>query len=550
MKILKVATVEQMRGCDRKAVEGYTVPETILMENAGNAVYYAILKELQESGIRGRNFLVFSGTGNNGGDGFVAARKLCSMGENVKVCIVGDAGKIRGAARDNLDILFYYDVEITGLITPADKGKADKGKADNPVRAVSMERIKDYIVHADVIIDGIFGTGLSRRVGGIYKTIIDLINDSKKYVVSIDIPSGINGNTGILMGEAVNADCTVTFGLPKTGNILYPGFGYGGKLYVSHISFPPAIYRDESLKTEVNVPSGIPPRRKDGHKGDFGNALIIAGAKNYYGAPFFSAYSFLKAGGGYARLAAPVSVTPFIAEKGPEIVFSPMEETEKGSIAQVNHDILMELSEKADIVIIGPGLSLHSETVKLVRSLTEEINKPVIIDGDGLTSVAGDADILKKRKADTVLTPHTGEMARLTGIPVSGITENRVEILREFCMKYGVYAVLKGAHSLIGCPDGRIYINLSGNSGMASAGSGDVLTGTIAAAYGLGLSAGEAVKTGVFLHGAAGDMAASETGEDGMTAGDIINRLPGVLKWYREKYKTIFDDFYGRISIL
>ncbi|NOY08471.1 MAG: NAD(P)H-hydrate dehydratase [Spirochaetes bacterium] len=544
-----------MRDCDRRAVEEYAVPEIILMENAGNAVYYAILKELQESGIRGRNFLIFSGTGNNGGDGFVAARKLCSMGGNVKVCITGDAGKIRGAARNNLDILIRYDAEITALITSddtgkVDEGRADKSKTDNPVRAVSVEMIKDFIVHADVIIDGIFGTGLSRRVGGIYKTIIDLINDSKKYVVSIDIPSGINGDTGMIMGDAVNADCTVTFGLPKTGNLLYPGFGYGGKLYVSHISFPPAIYRDESLKTEVNIPSEIPPRRKDGHKGDFGNALIIAGAKNYYGAPFFSAYSFLKAGGGYARLAAPVSVTPFIAEKGPEIVFSPMEETEKGSIARGNHDILLELSEKADIVIIGPGLSLHSETVKLVRSLTEEINKPVIIDGDGLTSVAGDADILKKRKADTILTPHTGEMARLTGIPVSGITENRLEVLREFCMKYGVYAVLKGAHSLIGYPDGRIYINLSGNSGMASAGSGDVLTGTIAAAYGLGLSAGEAVKAGVFLHGAAGDTAALETGEDGLTAGDIINRLPEVLKWYREKYKTIFNDFYGRINIL
>ncbi len=545
MNILKAATVEQMRDCDRRAMEKYDVPETILMENAGNAVYYAILKELQESGIRGMGFLVFSGTGNNGGDGFVAARKLCSMGGKVKVCIVGDADKIRGAARKNLNILIRYDMEITSLIT-----HADKGKVDNPVSVVSMERIKDFIVHADVIIDGIFGTGLSRRTDGIYKTIMDLINNSKKYIVSIDIPSGINGNTGMVMGKAVNADCTVTFGLPKTGNLLYPGFGYGGRLYVSHISFPPAIYMDESLKTEVNIPSEIPPRRKDGHKGDFGNALIIAGAKNYYGAPFFSAYSFLKAGGGYARLAAPVSVTPFIAEKGPEIVFSSMEETEKGSIARNNHDILMELSEKADIVIIGPGLSLHSETVKLVRSLTEEINKPVIIDGDGLTSIAGDTDILTKRKADTILTPHTGEMARLTGIPVSGITENRVEILREFCIKYGVYTVLKGAHSLIGYPDGRIYINLSGNSGMASAGSGDVLTGTIAAAYGLGLSAGEAVKAGVFLHGAAGDTQASETGEDGMTAGDIMNRLPGTLKWYREKYKTIFNDLYGRISIL
>ncbi|RKX84826.1 MAG: bifunctional ADP-dependent NAD(P)H-hydrate dehydratase/NAD(P)H-hydrate epimerase [Spirochaetes bacterium] len=553
MKNLKIATVEQMRGCDSKAVEEYSVPDTILMENAGNAVYYAVLNELKESGIRNKKYVIFSGTGNNGGDGFVAARKLRSMGADVTVCIAGDVKRIKGSALINLNILLHYDVNVLNLKTGRGgnvSGQSSQQFSVKPIAEKEIEDIAGIIEHADVIVDALFGTGLSREVGGIYRTVIELINKSGKYTVSIDIPSGINGNTGMVMGTAVKADIAVTFGLPKIGNILYPGFEYGGKLFLSHISFIPAIYEDESITTAVSLPLPLPLRKPDGHKGDFGDALFVAGAGSYYGAPFFSAYSFLKAGGGYSRLAAPASVTPFVAENGPEIVLAPMKQTDEGSIAYENEKELLELVEKVDMVVLGPGISLNGETAKLAVKLITETAKPLIIDGDGLTVVSQNIEALKGRHYYTILTPHIGEMSRLTGKSIKEINNNRVEVLRQFCIEYSVFTVLKGAHSLIGTPSGKIYVNLSGNSGMASAGSGDVLTGTVAAALGFGLPVEDAVKAGVFLHGYAGDLAASVNGKDGMTAGDILNNLPKALKKYREEYDKIFNNYYEKITLL
>lgn len=516
---MKLSTVEEMRNLDKCSIEEYGFPQEVLMENAGNAAYFIILKNF---GIKNKSFVVFCGIGNNGGDGLVVARKIHSNGGNVKVYLLGDEKKFKGAAKTNFEIASKIPLNIEHV--------------------ESIEAVKLGIVHADAIVDAIFGTGLVRDVGGTYKDVIQLINESGKRVFSIDIPSGINGNTGKIMSVAVKSDYTTTYGLPKLGTVLYPGYDNCGKLYVSHISFPPSIY--DSIKVETNDPIKLPERNKDAHKGNFGEALFIAGASSYFGAPYFSALSFLKAGGGYSRLAAPLSVTPFIASKGSEIVFIPQKETSAGSISLENKDSLLELSEKMDMVILGPGLSLNEETQQLVRELAKEIKKPLLIDGDGITAISKDIEIIKQRRAETILTPHLGEMSRITKLNIKDIDENKTEVLQKTCRDLNAIIVLKGAHSLIGYPDERVFVNMSGNCGMATAGSGDVLTGTIAAMFGLGLTIRDAVRMGVFMHGFSGDLAAMDKGEDGITAQDILDYLPNAVKYYRESFDEVFKESY------
>jgi NAD(P)H-hydrate epimerase len=390
--------------------------------------------------------------------------------------------------------------------------------------------VKRDIAHCDVIIDALFGTGLDRPVTGLIAEVIALINKSKKKVLALDIPSGVNGDTGVVMGTAVKADYTVTFGLPKIGNMLYPGYELGGELFVSCISFPPSLTESNDLQIATNDYVALPRRQVEAYKGSVGDVLFIAGAAGYYGAPYFAAMSFMKAGGGYARLAAPKSMIGKLAVKGREIVYLPQEETAAGSIALGSKKKLLEAAAKVDMVVIGPGLSLHEETVRLVKELAAAIKVPLLIDGDGLTAIAENPEILESRKAPTILTPHLGEMARLTGKTAAQIDGTKIALLRETTEKLKATIVLKGAHSLIGMEDGRVYLNLSGNAGMATAGSGDVLTGCIAAMYGLGLKPEEATRKGVFLHGYAGDLSASKKGADGITARDIMEFLPQALK--------------------
>ena len=506
---MKISTVKQMRELDRSAVERFGIAEEILMENAGEAAYFTILSRI---GVRGKRFVVLCGAGNNGGDGFVVARKLHSSGGTVQIVLLGDPGRYRGAAGKNMDIVLALGI---------DTGPFDDG-----------ETLRRHIAGSDVVVDAVFGTGLTRDVEGKHREAIDLVNRSGKTVVSLDIPSGVSGDTGRVMGAAVKADYTVAFGLPKVGNMLHPGYGLCGELFVTHISFPPALYGH--LKLEVNDPPPLPPRDPSGHKGTFGQALFIAGASNYYGAPFFAAMSFLKAGGGYARLACPRSLAPSIASMGKEIVFVPQDETPSGAIAAANRDALLSLCEKMDMVVVGPGLSLDAETRQLVRDLAAGVKAPLLVDGDGITAVSQGVSCLSGRGFPTVLTPHPGEMAGLTGLPVSEITGDPLPRLQETAERLHSIIVLKGARSLVGLPDGRVFMNMSGNSGMGTAGSGDVLTGTIAAMYCLGLPMEDAVRKAVFIHGAAGDIAALEKGEDGITAGDILECLPAAVKADRE----------------
>ena len=524
---MKVSTVHEIRILDRQAIGNFGISEDILMENAGLSMYFVIMKEFE---VTNKNFLIFCGAGNNGGDGLVVARKLHSSGGKVKIFLLDSESKFKGAARKNFEIASSIPLEIH--------------------RISSTEVVESAIQHSDAIVDAILGTGLTREVSGLCKDVIQMINESHKPVFSLDIPSGISGDTGKLLGTAIKADYTVTFGLPKIGNVFYPGYKHCGKLYVSHISFPPALYNNDSIKVEINSPVELPERDESAHKGDFAEVLFIAGASSYFGAPYFSALSFLKSGGGYSRLATPKSISPFLASKGSEIVFIPQSETTSGSVALENKENLLRLSEDMDMVVIGPGLSLDEETQQLVQELTLEIQKPLLLDGDGITAISKKLELVKKRKAETIITPHLGEMSRIAGTNVRELNENKIVILRKIAKELNATIVLKGAHSLIGYPDETIYINMSGNSGMATAGSGDVLAGTIAGMTGQGLALKDAVKMGVFIHGLSGDLAAAEKGEDGITAQDIMDYLPASIKFYRENYADISRNLYNSIRVI
>ena len=504
---MKVSSVAEMRALDREAIEGFGIPEELLMENAGEAACAVLGREV---GVVGKSFVIVCGIGNNGGDGFVVARRLHAAKAVVKVIVIGDESRLRGAALKNRHILSRLPIQVETL--------------------EEMGSLTADLATCDVVVDALLGTGLSRPVAGLQREIIERINDSGKTVLSLDMPSGVHGDTGAVMGTAVRADLTVTFGLPKRGNLLWPGFDYGGRLYVSPLSFPPSMIEAAGLQVSVNNPVPLPPRDPQGHKGTFGDALFIAGAGSYFGAPYLAAMSFLKAGGGYARLAAPAAMTPFLANKGPEIVFAPQQETPAGSVALGNKAALLDLAERVDFVVLGPGLSLDAESQQLARELAAELHKPLLIDGDGITALCEEPMILANRQAPTILTPHTGEMTRLTGRSATEVEADRIAVVQETAAKLGAFVVLKGAHSLIGGPDGQVFINLSGNSGMATPGSGDVLTGAIAAMFGLGLAMPEAVRMGVFVHGLAGDLAAAETGADGLLASDILGLLPTAMR--------------------
>jgi NAD(P)H-hydrate epimerase len=521
---MRVSRVAEMRNLDSRATSEFGISQETLMEKAGEAAYFVILKEF---GVKGKKFVIFCGGGNNGGDGFVVGRKIHSDGGEVKILLLGDGGKLEGAAKKNFDIVSTMPIEVFAL---------------KPI-----EQAKEAVSSCDAIVDGIFGTGLSREAGGIYRDVIQLINESGKKVFSIDIPSGVNGDTGQVIGVAVKSDYTVTYGLPKIGNMLYPGFDLCGKLYVSHISFPPSLYNTESIKVEINDLVELPRRGGDTHKGSYGKALFIAGSSSYLGAPYFSALSFLKAGGGLSYLAAPKSMAPFLASKGSELVLIPQQETDSGSLALESIEELKEIAKKVDIVVIGPGISLNEDTQELVRELVREIEAPLLIDGDGITAIASDLGIIKKRKAETILTPHSGEMARLAKMEVEEVNRDKVGVLQKTARNLNAIIVFKGAHSLTGYPDERVYINTSGNPGMATAGSGDALTGAIAAMYGVGLPLREAVRIGVFIHGLSGDLAACEKGEDGITAHDILDYLPHAMKYYRQNFKELSENFYESI---
>lgn len=520
---LKVCSVDEMRRIDEEAAK-YGVNHLLLMEDAGTAIYNVIASQI---GIKGKKFTVVAGTGNNGGDALVVARRIYAVNGSMEVFIVGEPDKYREPARTMYDAIVKLGIKMRVLRTRDD-----------------LKLLEESLINSDVVVVGLIGIGLKGEVTGLYRDVIELINKHGKIVVSVDIPSGIDGNNGKVRGVAVRSHYTITFGLPKYGNILYPGYYYCGKLYISRLSYPPALF--ENLKTELNSPLQLPERVKWGHKGTFGKLLAVSGARYYYGAPYYTAYSFLKAGGGYARLATPASIVPILASHCGEIVYHPMEETMEGTLSLSNYEKIVKIigEHGVDIIVVGPGLSLNEETQELIRNLVETVDKPIIVDGDGLTAISRNPAILKKRSSFTILTPHLLEFSRLMNIEISELQEDPIGYLRKACMEFNSYIVLKGAHSLIGYPDGYIYINMTGNPGMAKAGMGDVLNGAISAMYGIGSrDPGFAVRMGVLIHGFAGDLVANDIGEDGVTPDLVMEYLPKAVRILREKPEYIVEKY-------
>jgi len=515
---MKVATREEIQKLDSLAVS-LGIPSEILMENAADAVF-SFLK--MRFGLD-KKFLIFAGVGNNGGDALALARKLSSHFAKVSVFIVGEKSKFKGEALKNLNLLSNYPVEV--------------------IEFEGINRILLFeIQKSDVIVDGIFGTGLNREIKGNIKELIVEINNSNKPVVAVDIPSGVDANTGKILGEAVKANYTITFGLPKRGFFAYPGSKYAGKVIVSHISYPPELTNYKEINVEIPYIEPIPERKKDAHKGSLGKALFIAGSNRYFGAPYFNAMSFLKSGGGLSFLATTNKVILSVSSLAKEIVFIPLEESDSGTISKKNIATLINIASSVDIVAIGSGLSVDEDTEYIVREILLNVKKPIIVDGDGLTILSKNLDILEKREGDTILTPHEGEFSRLTNLTIEEIKNDRFSALFKFMEKVKAITVLKGPNTLIGS-NGKIYINTTGNPVLATPGSGDVLVGTITSQIVRKGNVLEGTILGVYLHGLSGDLLAKDY-KEGITALDILENLKNAIRYYEDNFEFIKGEFY------
>jgi hydroxyethylthiazole kinase-like uncharacterized protein yjeF len=505
---MKVVTAQTMQEIDNQAIKECGIPGLQLMENAGRSCVEEIIAEF---GLHGR-CVVLAGKGNNGGDGYVIARLLSKKGWNVKVIILADREQVTGDAAENLGKL------PGSVITYC----THEGQLSAPHT--------EEIFQADVIVDALLGTGLQGNVSGIYLEAIKLINGSGRHVVSVDIPSGIHGTTGRMLGDAVRAYITVTFAFAKLGHVLYPGAEHTGRLVVADIGIPPKLMESASGYDFLNEDTMRPMlhrRDRQAHKGHFGHCLIIAGSTGKTGAAALSANSAVRAGSGLVTLAAPESIHTVLEMKTTEAMTFPLPDSGSGHLTNSALPAIEKLMVGKDAVAIGPGLDCRPGTYALVRNLVETVALPMLIDADGLNALAEDITVLKRKKSkQVILTPHPGEMSRLLGTSIPDVEAIRISAAQEFACNYGVFLILKGARTIIASPAGTAAINGSGNPGMATGGMGDVLTGVIVSLLGQGYAAWDACCLGVFLHGFAADMVAEEKGEIGINASDVIEKLP------------------------
>ncbi len=498
-----------MREIDRRAIEEKGIPGQTLMENAGRAVFEAILRRF--GNVQSKTVAVICGKGNNGGDGFVVARYLKESGAHVEIDLLCRADEVKGDAAENMM-------------------KAGKCR-------IAIKEITDasqYEIRTDtwLIVDAIFGTGFQGEIKPPYNQIIAKINSSDIPVVAVDCPSGLNGATGELSEPTVRAALTVTFGFPKIGQVLFPGKSVCGILEVADIGFPPGIAEDikTHLVRRLEAARLLPERRPDAHKGNYGKLFVLAGSTGYTGAAILTASTALRCGTGLVFLGIPESLNPIIEIKSTEVISKPLPDVKKGG-----HFALRGMGEirrniaAADAVAIGPGIGTHHETAELIGRLVREIEKPAVLDADALNIIARNTQILKEHRGPLVISPHAGEFSRLTGKSIAQINENRFEMAAEFAAEYNLVLVLKGAPTLTALPSGDIHINYSGNDGMATAGSGDVLTGLIGGFLAQGMPADGAAILANYVHGLAGDIAVADIGGRGLIAGDIMSMVPQAL---------------------
>jgi hydroxyethylthiazole kinase-like uncharacterized protein yjeF len=508
---MRVVTPDQMREIDKTAINDFGIPGIVLMENAALGVVREVTEILGD--IQGKKVIVLAGKGNNGGDAFAVARHLYNIGAFTSVYVLSKLDKILGDAKTNLDILAKMGIKI-----------------DEVTSEEQVAEIKRCLKAADIVIDGLLGTGLKGEVSGIMADIIELVNASKVPVVAVDIPSGINGETGKVSKACIKAKSTVTFAFAKIGQLIHPGCEYVGDLKVVDIGIPKAAVDNTKVKGYLIdnelVSQLIPKRKNDSNKGTYGKIFVVAGSKGMTGAACLTGGAALRSGAGLVYMAAPSSLVPIYAGALIEAVTMPFEDENKGFLTSEAIPEILKQLEKVNVAAVGPGLSARNETKAVVYSIIENSEVPIVLDADGINLVAEDLSVLKKRRNQVVITPHLGEMARLVGSSVNEILEDRLNIARNFSKEWGVITVLKGSRTIIASPEGEIYINTTGNPGMSTGGSGDVLTGIIAGLIGQGLKPLDASIAGVYLHGVCGDNIAAKKGEHGLIAGDLVQEIP------------------------
>lgn len=513
---MKVATAEQMQELDRKAIEIYGIPGIVLMENAGRGAAEVISNSFPD--LQNRKIAIIAGKGNNGGDGLVIARYLMNQGMNVKVYLLTDPKSLRGEAETNFNIFHRMRGEIVSLPSSKDYIKVKR----------DLERF-------DLLVDGIFGTGLDAEVRGYYREVIEHLNTLQKPVVAIDVPSGLDVNTGKPLGVAVRASLTITFGLPKIGHLIPPGMDYVGKLKVIDIGFPKRLLEEEKIPTYLLEREDIQkwlslPRHPDPHKGDDGHLLVIAGSVGKTGAAAMACQAAMRMGAGLITLAIPRSLNPIMEIKLTGVMTEPLPETPKQTLSLRAFNAITRLCENKKAVIIGPGLGTFKETQLLVLKLIRTLDLPILLDADGLTALATQAKTLPVSNHSLILTPHPGEMARLMQTTTKEILEDRIEMSRNFSQSQGIYLILKGHPTLITTPKGEVFIHPTGNPGMATGGTGDVLAGMIGGLLCQGFDIIPSLQMAIYLHGMAGDQEAPEIGEKSLIATDLIEKIPVLLK--------------------
>ena len=518
---MKVVTAAEMRRIDQDTIEGIGIPGIVLMETAGSAIVRAIERHYPTCQRIG----ILAGKGNNGGDGIVIARQLAHVGGDVRIFLVSPPDSFTGEAHINLQIAKRLGLQIEEILT--DTGFYDTG--DVPTTLASCE----------LFVDAIFGTGLRGAVRSPIASIINAINSLPIPVLSVDLPSGLDADTGHPLGTCLQADRTVTIGLPKRGLLMHPGAELAGKLEVVDIGFPEQVVDAQDIKvnwtTATQASQWVPPRPPASHKGSYGRVLVVAGSTGMTGAAALASEAALRAGAGLVTLATPKHLNPILEGLLPEVMTLPLPETEAGSLAVSATSAILEFAEKTKSVLaIGPGLSQHSETVSLVHELIREnreqgLSLRMVIDADGLNALSQDRNIISLLDRETVLTPHPGEMARLTDASVSTLEKDRIHTAQQFASEHSLTLVFKGAPTVSADANGEVWINSTGNPGMGTGGMGDVLTGVIAGLMAQGIASETAAALGVYLHGLAGDIAAEALGRHGLIASDVLKAVPQAI---------------------
>lgn len=493
-----LADADKARLIDENSIKKYNIPSALLMENAGMRVADVALETGADT------FAVISGKGNNGGDGSVAARHLFCNGKNVTLILLCDENELKNDAK-----LMYFTAKSAGV-------NIINGFGDDA---------KNCIAQSDVIIDGILGIGCTGAPNDFYTDVIEYINDLNKYVIAIDVPGGVNATNGNVCGAAVKCKKTVTFSVGRLGLCLYPAKEYAGEVCVKQISFTPKAIEDADIKVkEVEYKKII--RSEDCHKGSVGKVLLAAGSVGMTGAAYIASMSALKCGSGVVTLCIAESLNTIMEQKLTEVMTIPVDEN-NGTVSMEASARVIEESAKYDCLVVGCGLGNNENTRKFVNNVIENVQCPLVIDADGLNCM--NKNILKKIKNNVVITPHIGEMARLTGRDISYIKSNLCDVAADFAREYNTAVVLKCATTVVAFPDGEMYINTNGNGGMATAGSGDALAGIIGSCISQNNDFKTSVVNGVYLHSAAGDIAAEKLGKNFMSATDITECLKYVL---------------------